>query len=196
MKIPKNFVPSKKKTDKIAKKLLNKSGQQRRVSDWNLKELILDYEEFLSVFEHTQPQKMAVTEDYSKYDLQAFCDRLAKYEKERGFWWTGMYLSELINKVIKENEEIRLKLPPLEKKLDYIGNAFKKGTLIIEGDLGDITGHLMSGGKIIVHGGVGKDTGHAMCGGEIHAKKIASISAAYLKGEIYENGKKRRPVKW
>lgn len=192
MDIPKSFRP--KNEDKIAGKTESLLKAPQTTSYLNLEVLVKYYEGFLSYDQHYREIEEKVEDiDYDSSTLQKFCDLLPKYEDYTRFCQTGTYLSALIYKIIKEDEEIELKLPDTTTKLDCIGHYFSKGKIIIEGDLGKFTGFEMSGGDIIVEGKIGYGTAEGMTGGRIFAEEIGSISKFYRSGEIYENGKMIRP---
>lgn len=149
--------------------------------------------------------------EYSKNELQSFCEQLKMFESCLHFLCAGTYLSALINKIIKEDEEIVLHLSHLEKKLERIGSFFSKGNLIvygnghsnagelmrggqvrIKGNVDNCAGLRMYGGKLVIEGTAGDETAYKMSGGELRAKAIKEISPGFISGEIYIDGEKVR----
>lgn len=189
MKIPKNFIPEKNKTTKLIEELLNLPAL---ISDENLELMLEGYEEFLENPYFLEANRIATKLNYSKYGLKLFCNQLINYKWHKYFQRTGMYLSELVCKIIQEDEKIILKLPDTKKKLDFLGANLRRGKLVIKGNGRYYTGAHMTGGYLIIQGSVEHSTGLHMRGGRMYANKIASISKLYESGEIYENKKRLR----
>lgn len=183
--IPKNFIPQ-KETKKFTEKLLEgKVG----VFNETLEELLKGLETFLNGhISYGHAELIAVGIEYSKADLQQFCERLGDYEEHVGFHNAGFYLSALVNKVIGKGEEIRLKLPNTKKKLESVGNRMRQGKLIILGDVGDDAAYGMRGGELVIFGSTGCGVGCNMVAGKVHAYKIGGVSRWRERGEIYEAG--------
>lgn len=191
--IPKRFIPKKRR---IPKDLLKKKKQLMQVSSPNLEALLEGCEEFLAG-EGTLFAAVDIISDinYTREDLQPFCSHLIKYECSENFKSLGKFLSVLVNKIIKKDEEIRLYLPGTHVKLYRVGMALRQGRLVIVGDVGDCTGAWMLDGELVIEGRSGLDTGYGMAGGKLYAKEIEGLSDNYNYnfGEIYEEGIKLRP---
>lgn len=195
MNIPKSFRPeNKEKVNMKTEILLKIPVQKTQISNKKLEALLEKYEKFLhhSACFYRDAERLIEDAEYSKHELQSFCDRLRGYEGCKRFEKTGVYLSAAINKVTKKGRKMVLELPYTEIRLDWVGYYFSKGTLVIKGDLGNKTAYCMEDGKLIVEGETGKDTGNFMSGGELHAKRIESLGDILQGGKIFEDGKKVR----
>jgi len=179
MKLPKSFIPKdKKKVEKKLDSLLEEKKHKR------FHILIEGLEEFLKDPEYKKAEYIIGGLKYSKQDIQPFCDKLRYYGGHDYYSDIGIYLSELINQIIKKNETMMLDLYLLPENLNNFGIGFEKGTVIIEGNLGNFTGIYMKGGKIIVKGNIGDFTGYSMYGGEIHGNLIKGVQNVH-NGKIY-----------
>jgi len=114
--------------------------------------------------------------EYSAKEIEEFSKNLKKFENNKNFEKTGIFLSALAN--LSPDEIITLKVGDLGWKINYIGYRNQK-TLIVDGDCGDFTGFNMTGGEIRVKG------------------KIKSLGKN-IEGRIYKNNKLIYPrwTKW
>jgi len=207
MKLPKIFKP-KKKQKKTIKKLLKENSH-------TISELKDAYHEFskeqktLTLAEkYKLGETIAGTINYTKIELENLLEAMMPVEKTG----LGFYLSTLVNKIIKENDEITLNMK--NQIITHLGSYLEKGTLIINGDAGSWTGYNMKGGTLIIKGhaknfigyymkngkmvvekDLGYDTGCNMDGGEIHCDGNISEISPTCDGEIYKKGKKVWPKK-
>lgn len=101
------------------------------------------------------------------------------YENEHSY--LGLYLSALVNKIIKEDDVIRLAMNDL--KLEGLGAYLKKGFLRIEGSTRFYTGFKMQGGTLIVEESTGNYTGFKMQGGTLIVRKTAGFRTGIHMGE-------------
>lgn len=173
MKLPQTFIPSNKA--RIAKKTKTVlKPKKQKISCANLIALLKGFEKFLEEechdFDEIIVDEIATEIDYSTYDIQAFCNELPKYENHEKFFRTGFYLTALVNKIIKENERITLKLPETDPKVWYLGHEFDKGRLVIHGDTGCETGHWMWGGIMKIYGNI-ESIDKQTCRGKIYRQK-------------------------
>lgn len=53
------------------------------------------------------------------------------------------------------------------RRFERLGSAWTAGTLVVRGDVGNLTGERMTGGRIVVEGSAGDGTGVGMSGGSI-----------------------------
>ncbi len=121
---------------------------------------------------------------YTKDGVIGFCNLLGGDRK--GI--VGLYISALINNIIKENEKIVIR-PNLI--LNCWGYRHSKGILVIEGHAGDFTGSLMSGGELIIEGNTGRYSCSGMRGGKLVVNgKMMSIAFDVNGGEIWECNRK------
>lgn len=98
----------------------------------------------------------------------------------------GLYISALVNKIIEE-EPIKLSVRTL---LQGVGAFHKKGTLVIEGNVGKMAGYRMLDGKLIINGNAGWATGYESTGGKIIVNGGISHVAKCCKAEVYQSDKK------
>lgn len=171
MEVPTSFRPKK------TKNLLTQKKHSKEASQESIECILQDYKDFLFAndfrYEYETLDIAIRKLNYTKDDLQPFCDRLKKFECVPYFQWTGAYLSALVNNVIKENEEIILKLPDTIRYMSYMGTHLSKGRLVVEANLGDFTASDLSGGELVVKGSVEDHTGFRMSGGELKVLKNA-----------------------
>lgn len=209
MDVPKSFKPEKGLGKKI-ESLLNSQPKSFQAS---LELMLKGNKEFLLEGDCTYKRAEEIVRgiNYSKYELQSFCNELSYYQKYDGFHWEGLYLSALVNKIINDDGKIMLDLSDIGSKLDCVGAFLKKGMLIINSNAGQWTGYSMKDGELTINGDTegyaGYDmkggilrikgrakyfTGDKMTGGKIYAKEIDNVSVHYVSGEIYEGKKKIR----
>ena len=223
MKIPTVFIPETdldRKINEFIKKNKKTNGIEALLKGYE--KLIAEYgtEEFQRGVEPYEPiLRLVKSIGYTKDDISRFCsEETLEYKKDvlshcnlkksgpllvPENTCEGMYISALVNNIIKKGETIKIKaktalnlvIPEHRSPwLHYLGYKHSKGTLIIEGNAGDCTGMRMSGGQIIVEGYVGFHTGNYMTNGKIMLKtprKIHTpIDDMVFGGEIWE-GKRR-----
>lgn len=218
MKIPKTFIPKKNVS---IESLLRKSrinNSENEVMEYNMytvMDLLENCQKF--VWELKDSYKLdkiyEIGEDLAKktsftaWDINELSKRIViKYDSER---YLGFYLSALVNKIIKESNNIILE--PKEELFGigayqqegttvvkgnigyFAGHFLGGGTLIVEGNTGNSTGNGMELGKIVITGEAGKYTGDFMTGGEIIAYGEIKSIGSNCKGTIYSMGKKVWP---
>lgn len=76
-------------------------------------------------------------------------------------------LGELFSIEVNGGDTDRLVLVPLDGRIDRVGAGLDSGSLVVEGDAGDLVGAGMTGGSIRVTGSIGAYGGSAMRGGEV-----------------------------
>lgn len=172
MKIPKTFVSEKELG-------LNKVYVKSKSSK-NLDNLLRGCENFLEKqksmqgieakyeagFRAAEEDRMWYTKlCYTKKDLQNLVEELTVDEENDCH--AGVYVSVLLNNLIREKEVIVLKP---KAALTGLGAGMRTGTLVIKGDVADNTGIYLRGGKVIVEGNAGRGTGHCMGLGEIQVR--------------------------
>ncbi|MBM3199532.1 hypothetical protein FJZ53_01255 [Candidatus Woesearchaeota archaeon] len=216
MKIPHGFVPEKELEEKIksltddnVKKqeaidaLLNgyKTGIERSISLPNLREY------------YVLASDIAKTITYTKEDISDFCsEKYANIKtailKDFGVRLEGqfremrvregLYVSALVNKIIKKNEKITIWHESGTEPLPYLGYNHSKGILEVkgEGGTGDYLGAHMTGGKIIAKYTTFW-TGYDMRGGKImlNREPIDLHTEILRGGEIWVKKKKIYPNK-
>lgn len=81
--------------------------------------------------------------------------------------------------------EVTLALGALGRRVHYLGADWSRGTMLIEGDVGDCCGLGMSGGRVIVEGSCGDLAAAEMKGGEMVVKgDCAAAAASATKGVV------------
>lgn len=215
MKIPKSFIPEKDLDETIEALLLetkaednsDKETVSRLLRSCNIftrqRSTIHTYLDEIYKLGERIADKMPY---YTIDDLTGLSKRLDT--KNCQDVYLGFYISALINKTATDNHIITLE-PNI--KLYGIGAYQQKGTTVLKGDSGSLTGHCLEGatliiegntgnrtgncmkiGRIVITGGSGEDTGDFMTGGEIITYgKIKSIAES-CKGKIYSRGRKLR----
>jgi len=133
----------------------------------DLDKIIRVYEDVLSrvepkIIEFYESSNSLITD---RETITAFVSVLKKYEEEKYFDLTGLFLTGLINNI--KEKEITLNLTNLDKLLGELGRFLRSHTLIVKGNAGNYLGQQMESGEIIVHGDVGDYTGFFMKGGNI-----------------------------
>ncbi len=145
-------------------------------------------------------EKLAEKIGYAKEDLECVvrnlrqaADYLTPYIIHKNFFLKytydksiGLYLSALVNKIIEE-EPIKLLV---RTTLHGLGAFHKKGTLVIEGNIGKMAGYRMLDGKLIINGNAGWATGYESTGGKIIVNGGISHVAKCCKAEVYQSDKK------
>ncbi len=90
--------------------------------------------------------------DYTKQDIEEICKIIDVNEK------TGIFISEAINKIIKDGDVIYLDFNG--RKVDYLAYGLMRGTVIVRGDAGNYAGGFMGGSaKLKIYGNAGFRTG-------------------------------------
>jgi len=161
MKIPKSFRLKKnleEKTEEMIKSVESTTPNLQALLYCSKKYLQQAHKLTLSKELHEFAQELSKDIDYGKIEIEELVKKLGDES------YDGIFLSALINQVIKENQTFVLE-PKI--KLLGIGTFLKQGNIIVKGDVGNYTGHWMEGGKITIYGNAGIKTGHMMCGGEI-----------------------------
>lgn len=127
--------------------------------------------------------------DYTKQSINEFCGLLSGDSKGIA----GLYISALINSTLKEGEMTVIR-PGIV--LNCLGYRHSRGTLIIEGHVGDFTGTLMSGGQLIAKNKAGRYTCSGMRGGKLAVNgEIRSIAFDARGGEVWEGNRQIYPPK-
>lgn len=209
MDVPKSFRPEKD----LKKKTESLLSLQPKVSQASLELLLKGHKEFLSGKDWTYNRAEEIVREinYSKHELQSFCNELPYHQEYERFHWAGLYLSALVNKIINHDEELVLDLLDIGPKIDCVGAFLKKGRLAIASSTGQWSGYVLRGGELIISGDTESYTGYEMrggilrvkgkakysvgdrmTGGKIYAKEIDNISIYYVSGEIYEGKEKVR----
>jgi len=136
----------------------------------------------------------------SIHSIENFCHKLVYYEKERYFEeLTGLFLSTLTNYIsnfrLKDNNEINFDFFNLTKKIDYVGFQMKKGTLRIEGNVGNNFANYAGGATIILNGDAGTEVGYGACAqSRIFLRGNFVSIGDYISGaEIYHKRKRIWP---
>jgi len=147
--------------------------------------------------------------DYRLKDIEEFSKVLGNYKDEKGFVWSGIYLSALINNKAKDGDFIMLNLGNDCNDLEMIGyklnkdinlvtfgcigvDSFRhmeKGNVFILGNPGVQFGSI-AGGEITVYGDCENDAGFHMEGGIINIYgNCGKRTASFMKGgEIILHG--------
>jgi len=163
MRLPKTFVPQ-KNLDRKIESLIEKPNLRYKYNPGVVEELLVLGEEFLRTCTDEDVYKKKVYEkgvnlagriSYSSKDVEELGNRI----KPGTTKILGVYISALVNKVIKEKETIVL---DLKAELDGIGINFKRGKLVVKGDTNDYTAYHMAGGKMIVKGDTNDHTADYM----------------------------------
>ncbi|MEM2174767.1 MAG: hypothetical protein QXI58_04000, partial [Candidatus Micrarchaeia archaeon] len=178
-----------------AKKYLDsieRSGVNELLSVFEkMKDVEFDY--YSSFYEIFSKELNFIT--YSLKDIEDLCP-IIKGDEDK----IGVYISAVINKIIKDEDEVRLNFG--DRRINFIGMYLSKGKIIVEGNAGDFVGSWMKGGSIhikgngrnyvgyemgngniIVEGNAGGFVGCRMKGGIIHIKGNAgSFVGCYSKG--------------
>ncbi len=122
----------------------------------------------------------------SSDDIRNFSIVLKKYEKQELFWWSGIFISALIE--ISPNKNFEILTKHFDSDMWYLGYKNKKN-ITITGNVGAFVADEMQAGILVVKGNAGQFTGFGMSGGEIHVSgKIEQIEQT-CRGKIYQGGK-------
>ncbi|MBU4502376.1 MAG: hypothetical protein KKA79_07295, partial [Nanoarchaeota archaeon] len=186
MKFPKSFIPDKDLKNNI-EKLIKEPKKNKTFSELGVEYLIQSCDEFLTdqkrkdMFAGRSIAKRIADEIiYTKQELEELSKRITvKKETDRQL---GIYLSFLVNKIIKEKDIIKL---TLKHELKYIGTKLSRGTLIVKGNVGKYSGWCMTGGELIIEGNA-KSAGWFMRGGHYTLKgnAIGDVGAGMADGYI------------
>ncbi len=217
MRIPKIFLPERNISieDLLRKHELNKYEYNKHKYDYdknNVKALLENCQKFvweLGDYSLTKVYNigkgLAGKTSFTAWDVNELSKRITvKYDSER---YLGFYLSALVNKIIKEFDQIELEpreelfglgayLPTgkliVRGNMRYFAGTFMSGGVcIIDGNTGNRTGNGMTGGRLVIYGDAGKDTGIFMTDGTIIVDgNIGSIDST-CKGKIYDGGSKQ-----
>lgn len=112
-------------------------------------------------------ERIAGEMNYTKYDLEELSKQVNVKELkiiDTGATTVGVYVSMLVNKIIKENETITLF--PVDK-LTGLGGYLKKGILVVDGDVDKFAGFEMEGEKLMITGSAGYYLGEQMKSGKL-----------------------------
>lgn len=208
MKVSRIFMPEEKELDSKLKKMLSTETNYRPMADFLLKHY-LNLQDTVETDMKAYDIGEGIDIEYTKEDLTELSKSVIEHETAKEYF--GSYLSALVNNIIEDNDEIILK-PKM--KLNWVGCLLKKGTLVVEGNVGHHAGDSLDCGKMVikgnterytaigirhglvkVYGNVGEDTGLHSTGGEIDVYgKINSI-AENCDAWVYHNGKRIWPKK-
>jgi len=121
---------------------------------------------------------------YGKDELEALNEKLGLRKDD---FMLGLYFSALVNKIIKEKEEIET---GFDEELDYLGAYMKKGTFIIKSPAGLFAGWKMIDGQLLIKNHAESDAGFEMQGGELIIEGNAgdSLGSCMEKGKIIVYG--------
>jgi len=180
LKLPKIFT-RRKKSNKRVKKIL-----KEKYSPYTLTELVQSCDEFLSkdlffpASMYETGLELAEKIDYNRADLKKLCGKLVDRPE------LGLYVSALVNKIIKETEVMEL---DFKDEFNGLGAYLKQGTLIIN-NAKYFAGYHMEGGKIIIRNDASDRVGWKMKGGNIFIKGDAGLdTGGYMEnGLIYVKG--------
>lgn len=216
MKIPKTFVKE-NISDKDLKKILNL--EEDKLFNKHMDRLVSSCDQFLSQAYGSSDVKYEIGEKIASkylYTLENIENLSKRVLLEAVPLWPnfnvknlGFYFSALINKIITENDTVKL---TLGIKPEGIGSHLAKGKIVVDssaggwagaymtggglvilGNAGDYIGYEMINGIIIVSGRVGGTVGYQANGGEIYADDIESMIALSCKATVYKKGKKIWP---
>lgn len=194
MKIPTIFLPEQRSLERNIEDILKKE-MDARPDPVAVKALLKSCEELSKVrleLNNSNPEvpemyerynQLAEKIDYSKKDLERFC-RILYLEKNSGDVFLGLYISALVNKIIKEEDDIILE-PAF--KLSGLGAFLPRGSLRIIGNTLAYTGAYMAGGALVLVGDSGSFTGMKKKGGDITVTHDAgSFAASYMEGGTFK----------
>ncbi len=105
--------------------------------------------------------------------IKEFCFALSSREKEENFEYSGIFLTGLIYRTIKEIKETKFTLitSQFEKKIKFLGKSNNGAEIIIDGDSGNMLGKQMRGGSLYVTGNAYGIIGNNLQGGKITIEK-------------------------
>ena len=132
-------------------------------------------------------KSLALSEIQSK-EIVEFSLLLGEYENNKYFeWFTGFYLSALINK--SKDKDFKIITNCLTKTINFIGYENAKD-IDINRNAGVYVGYRMDGGKITINGNAGYGAGENMKDGEITVKGNVGywVGRCMKNGEITVNG--------
>lgn len=216
MKIPRTFVKE-NVSEKDLEKILNPTKDC--LFNKKIDRLLSSCDQFLNLaFGNSEVkygigEKIAGQYSYTLEDIESLSKRALL--EDMPLWPSfnvenlGFYFSALINKIIDENDTVKL---ALRTKLDGIGSYLAKGKIVVDGNAGSWAGAYMTGGNLVVlnnagdyigyemvngiitvSGKVGGTVGYQANGGEIYADDIESWIALSCKATVYKKGKKIWP---
>ncbi len=123
--------------------------------------------------------------NYSAMDVRNFSVLFKVYENSDFFYWSGIFISALIN--TSKEKDFEIFTAHLSEEISHLGVHNKKN-LTIMGDAGDFTGDNQERGRIIVKGSVGSNLGSHSKNGEIYVDgSIGNIDSS-CKAKIYYKG--------
>jgi len=197
MKVPKVFIPEKDQKNNV-KRLLE---EPKIENSFALDDLLDTYEDIRERGNHLHMisgfgqlysicEKSVKTLTYKKEDIEELSEKIIS-KKQTHRHNLGVYLSALVNNIIKEGDVITLN-PKIE--LDCLCSFLEKGTAVIKGNTGWYFGTCMRGGTAIVDGNTDYSTGCMMAGGEILVFGEAGTIYSKHKGKIYVNGELMKPT--
>jgi len=102
----------------------------------------------------------------------------------------GLFLSAFCN--ASSEDQLRLNLSGQDLRLPLVGYHLRAGlSLVVTGNLGDLTGISLSGGHLTVNGNVGRYLGAGMAGGRIDVSGDAGrfVGEHMADGEIHVEGR-------
>jgi len=205
MKLPKIFKP-KKNLENLTKSLIKNSPTVLKMLD-GCEEFLQNKKNKTFENKYLQGELIAKKITYTKRELEELSKVIVLEQKEKGPSniyndpSIGIYLSALVNKVIKNEDMIMLSV---STEFSGLGSYMKQGVVIVRGDLGDYTcnnmegglmvvkgntkgntANYMSGGKLMIDGNVGWFTGWGMKKGEVYIEGTVSHISPNCKGKIY-----------
>lgn len=185
MKIPRICVPEGSNLDSKVKEMLNTDKSPKPMAGSLLKHY-LRLKDTLENDLTAGSIGKKVEINYTKEDLTELSKSVIEHEKAREYF--GSYLSALVNNIIKDNDEIILK-PKME--LNWIGAMLKKGTLIVEGNVGHHAGDSLNCGKLVIKGNTERYLGIGLRHGliKVYGKAGYEIGLHSTGGEIDVYGK-------
>lgn len=175
MKIPKVFTPD-KNLDKTIKKLILNEPVLRPYNETTVTMLLRSCGKFMEKQKVTLNlsevynigESLVEKINFTKNDLEELVQRITLYDLiDYGHHedaYIGFFTSALVNKIIKENEELILKP---NARLYGLGAYLKTSKLIIEGETGYFLCHCMEGGEVVINGNAGDNAGNGMKGGKL-----------------------------
>ena len=124
---------------------------------------------------------------YNQEDITNFSIRLSSFEKEKGFAYSGIFLSVLINnhyECTKTKETYTLILSHISVPLHRIGAETNGAHIFVEGNCGEELGYGMISGSITLDGNCDLAAGYFMRGGAICVKNAKTFFGENMTGGI------------
>lgn len=223
MKIPKTFLPEKNNEahiERLLKRQLPEVPTPLTISCGEFIERIVYIDYYKKMYDIGEEIAQGIT--YTKADLEKLVETISIEELESQLLKSkhksgitdvkdylqnkahrlGAYISSLANKIMTENETIKLK--PIIT-LSALGTCLEKGILTIEGDAGSHAGFIAKKGEILITGSAGPYLGalaekevEIYVGGIFTPDKSnfwASSISENCKARIYEKGELIWPKK-